>query len=78
MWNGRNHEVIQTSRVDTIELFEYIKYNKLYDIKVKKPSWTRDKRDAYRIVTAKKLRAFGVRVDTLDFRVRCDLLERVS
>lgn len=61
--------VIQSCRVETEDLFSFIRDRNLASINRGAPSRTRAERDVYRIVTVEKLRRAGIEVSVKDFRV---------
>ena len=65
---GRTFEVLQTSRVSTDKLFEYVRDRELGNLNKGVPSQTRAEKDVYRIITAEKLRHAGVEVESKDCR----------
>ena len=64
----QSYKVLQSSRVSTEKLFEYVKARGLDDLNKGVPSRTRVERDVYRIVTVEKLRLAGIEVVAKDFR----------
>lgn len=65
---GEGYEVLQSSRVSTEKLFEYVKDRGLDDLNQGVPSKTRAEQDVYRIVTVEKLRRAGIDVVAKDCR----------
>lgn len=65
---GQSYEVLQSSRVSTEGLFEYVRDHELANLTKGSPSRTRVDKDIYRIVTVKTLKNAGVDVVAKDCR----------
>lgn len=70
---GQSYEVLQSSRVSTEGLFEYVRAHELANLSKGSPSRTRVERDIYRIITVKTLKNAGVEVAAKDCRTPLSL-----